>query len=263
MGSRKKILALIPARGGSKRIPRKNIRELWGKPLLAYSIETALRSKVIYRVICTTDDPEIAEIAKKFGAEAPFLRPRDLAGDRSADVEFYLHAIAWLHEHESYTPDIIANLRPTNPLRRVEVVDDVLNTLLLREDVDSIRTVNRSPFSVFKMRTINPENGLIECPVGVPREGPFLTAIQPLPKSFVLNAYLDATWVEAVLSTRSSLGRKMLPYLLAEDPIDLDTEEDWSLLLNRFLSYDAYITEKGRPGGSFSPSADSKCIGKD
>jgi CMP-N,N'-diacetyllegionaminic acid synthase len=213
---------------------------------MAYAIEVALRSRVIDRVICTTDDPEIAAIAKEYGAEVPFIRPKELAADRSADAEFYLHALGWLREQESYRPDIVANLRPTNPLRRGEVVDDVLNALVLRKDVDSVRTVNRSPFSVFNMRTINAASGLLECPVVVPREGPFQTAVQPLPESFLLNAYLDATWVEAVQRTRSSLGQRMLPYVLDEDPIDLDTEADWTDLLSRFSSYDAYLAAKNR-----------------
>jgi CMP-N-acetylneuraminic acid synthetase len=244
MGSIKEILALIPARGGSKRIPRKNIRELWGKPLLAYSVEVALRSKVIGRVICTTDDPEIAEIARQYGAEAPFIRPRELAADRSSDAEFYLHAIAWLRDHESYCPDIIANFRPTSAMRRVELVDEIIRTLIGRKDVDSIRTVSRSPISLFKLRTIDPRSGLIECPVAVPREGPFHIARHPLPESFLLNDYLDATWVEAVLRTRSSLGQTMLPYILDECPIDLDTEEDWKKLLSRYSSYEEYLAAK-------------------
>ncbi len=263
MNPRKKILALIPARGGSKRIPRKNIRELWGKPLLAYAIEVAVRSQVIDRVICTTEDPEIADIARQYGAEVPFIRPKELAGDRSADAEFYLHAIAWLRERESYHPDIIANLRPTNPLRRVDVVDEILKTLMRRKDVDSIRTVNRSPFSLFKMRTIDPESGLIECPVAVPREGPYHAARQPLPASFLLNAYLDATWVEAILRTQSSLGQKMLPYILDENPIDLDTEEDWSDLLSRYSSFEAFLEVTDRPGTSSIPSRNANPIAKE
>jgi len=244
MESTKKILALIPARGGSKRIPRKNIRELWGKPLLVYSIETAMRSQVINRVICTTDDPEIADIARRYGAEVPFIRPGEFAADRSGDTEFFLHALAWLHEHESYVPDIIANLRPTNPLRKIEIVDDLLITLLQRKDVDSIRTVNRSPFSLFKMRTINSQNGLLECPVAIPTEGPFQTAIKPFPESFICNGYLDATWGEAVLRTQRALGLRMLPYIIAENPIDLDTEEDWSNLVSRYSSYQEYLEKE-------------------
>lgn len=262
MNSRKEILALIPARGGSKRIPRKNIRELWGKPLLAYSIDVAIHSQVINRVICTTDDPEIAEIARHYGAEVPFIRPKELADDRSADAEFYLHAIAWLREREGYIPDIITNLRPTNPLRRVEVVDDILKTLLKRNDVDSIRSVYRSSISVFLMRTINPESGLIDCPVNVPREEPFQRTKQPLPQSFLLSSYLDATWVEAVLRTQRSLGQKMLPYILDENPIDLDTEDDWSKLLSHYSSYDAYLAAKGQPEISSFRKVITKSIGK-
>ncbi|MCJ7482510.1 MAG: acylneuraminate cytidylyltransferase family protein [Thermodesulfovibrionales bacterium] len=263
MDSHKEILALIPARGGSKRIPRKNIRELWGKPLLAYSIEVARRSKVINRVICTTDDHEIADIARQYGAEVPFIRPAEFAADQSGDTEFYMHAIAWLREQEGYHPDIITNLRPTNPLRRVEVVDDILETLLRRNDVDSIRSVCRSSISVFLMRTINPESGLIDCPVNVPREGPFQTAKQPLPQSFLLSSYLDATWVEAVLRTQRSLGQKMLPYILNENPIDLDTEDDWSKLLSQYSSYDAYLAAQDQSGPASFRSADMKSSGKD
>jgi len=237
------ILALVPARLGSKRIPRKNIRELWGKPLLAYSIEAALRSQMIDRVVCTTDDADIAAIAKEYGAEVPFLRPKELATDKSADTEFYLHAISWLREKESYVPDIIVNLSPSNPLRRVEIVDDALNALAARNSVDSIRTVSRSPYSLFKMRTINPQSGFIECPVNVPREGPYQTAIQPLPESFMVNAYLFATWTEAVLRTRNSLGQKVLPYILDEIPIDLDTEEDWKELIAKYRSFKEYLKE--------------------
>jgi CMP-N-acetylneuraminic acid synthetase len=263
MKAHKEILALIPARGGSKRIPRKNIRELWGKPLLAYSIEIARQSKMISRVICTTDDPEIAEIARQYGAEVPFIRPGEFATDKSGDTEVYLHALAWLRDHESYSPDVITNLRPTNPLRRVKVVDKILRTLLEQNDVDSIRSVYRSPISVFLMRIIDPESGLIDCPVNVPREGPYEAAKIPLPPSYVLSSYLDATWVEAVLRTKRSLGRKMFPYILDENPIDLDTEEDWSNMVSRFSSYDAYLRAHDRPGASSPKSEDGKTTGKD
>ena len=235
------ILALVPARGGSKRIPRKNIRELWGKPLLAYSIETALKSHMIDRVICTTDDPEIAEIAERCGAEVPFIRPGEFAADKSGDTEVYLHALAWLRENESYVPDIVTNLRPTNPLRRIKVVDEILGALIRREDVDSVRSVYRSPISVFLMRTIDEKNGLIACPVNVPRVGPYGAAKHPLPQSYVLSSYLDATWVASVLRTQRALGEKMLPYVLDENPIDLDTEEDWEELIARYQSFEEYL----------------------
>lgn len=245
MDSKKEILALIPARGGSKRIPRKNVRDLWGKPLLAYSIETALRSRLINRVICSTDDPEIAGIVKQHGAEVPFVRPAEFAADQSGDTEVYLHALSWLQEHESYVPDIITNLRPTNPLRRPEKVDEILAALIQRTDVDSVRSVFPSPVSVFLLRTIDPNSGLISCPVDVPRVGPYGAARHPLPQSYVLSSYLDATWVSSVLRTQRALGEKMLPFILNETPIDLDTEEDWRELVTKYKSYEEYL-ERGK-----------------
>jgi N-acylneuraminate cytidylyltransferase len=240
----KEILALIPARGGSKRIPRKNIRPLWGKPLLAYSIETALQSKQISRVICTTDDQKIADIAREYGAEVPFLRPKKFAGDCSADTEFYLHALTWLKDHENYQPDIMVNLRPTNPLRRSEVVDDIINFLISRPDVDSIRTVSKSPHSPYKMRLVDKKTMIIKPLVFVPREGPYNLAKQPLPEAYLLNAYLDATWVEVVLKKKLSLGDKMLAYILEEIPIDIDTEDDWQRLIQNFPSHDSFLNKK-------------------
>lgn len=240
---KKEVLALVPARGGSKRIPGKNIRELWGKPLLAYSIEIAKQAKMINRVVCTTDDREIADVALKYGAEAPFLRPKELAGDFSADTEFYLHALKWLKDHEGYRPDIIVNLRPTNPLRRPEVVDNVIRRLVSRPDVDSVRTVNRAPHSPFKLRLVDKKTMLIKPLVFVPREGPYNQAKKPLPEAYLLNAYLDATWVNVVLGKKLSLGEKMLAYVLDEDPIDIDTEEDWRRLITSFDSFDSYLNK--------------------
>ena len=239
----KEVLALIPARGGSKRIPRKNIRDLWGKPLLAYSIETALKAKMVNRVICTTDDKEIAEIALEYGAEVPFLRPKELAGDLASDTEYYLYTLSCLKKNEGYEPDIISNFRPTNPLRRPDIVDDVITLLISRPDVDSVRTVNVPPFHPYKFRILDEKTNLIKPLVYVPRVGPYNQAKQPLPKAYIVNAYLDATWVAVVLEKRLSLGEKMLAYVLEEDTIDIDTEEDWQRLINQYDSFEAYLKE--------------------
>lgn len=241
---KKEVLALIPARGGSKRIPRKNIRPLWGKPLLAYSIETALQSRMIDRVICTTDDREIADMAREYGAEVPFIRPKEISGDGSADAEFYLHALSWLEKNENYQPDIITNFRPTNPLRKVEVVDDVLKTLIARPDVDSVRTVSKSPVSHYKIWLLDPETGLIKPLVFIPCEGPYNRAKRPFPETYLLNTYLDATWVDVVLKKKLSLGEKMLAYILDEIPIDIDTEDDWQKILREFSSFESYLNQK-------------------
>lgn len=110
-------LALIPARGGSKGLPRKNLREFAGKPLIAWSIEAALASEACDRVIVSTDDTEIAEVARAFGADVPFLRPAELALDTSPSIDAVLHALDWLEQNEGATFDYLALLEPTSPLR--------------------------------------------------------------------------------------------------------------------------------------------------
>ena len=120
------ILALIPARGGSKGIPRKNIRDFAGYPLIAWSIAAALQAKSISRVIVSTDDREIAEVARQYGAETPFMRPQELAQDRTTDFPVFVHALKWLEDIEAYSPKIVVQLRPTSPIRPVDCVDSAV-----------------------------------------------------------------------------------------------------------------------------------------
>src|SRR5512144_1887099 len=117
------ILALIPARGGSKGIPRKNIRSFAGHPLIAYSIAAGLRSSMVNRVIVSTDDEEIAAVACQYGAEVPFLRPAEYAQDQTLDLPVFQHVIDWFAEHENYRPDVVVQLRPTSPIRPPALVD--------------------------------------------------------------------------------------------------------------------------------------------
>jgi N-acylneuraminate cytidylyltransferase len=117
------VLAIIPARGGSKSIPRKNIRPLAGHPLIAYSIAAALEAHSVTRTIISTDDEEIAEVARRYGAETPFLRPAEFAQDNTTDLPVFEHALGWLMENEAYNPDIVVQLRPTSPIRPPDCVD--------------------------------------------------------------------------------------------------------------------------------------------
>ncbi|MBT3921890.1 MAG: acylneuraminate cytidylyltransferase family protein, partial [Nitrospina sp.] len=116
-------ISLIPARGGSKGIPRKNLALLDGKPLIAYSIEESLNCSLISRTIVSTDDPEIAEVARKYGAEAPFLRPSELAQDDTPDFPVFLHALEWLRANEDLSPDMFVQLRPTTPIRPSKIIE--------------------------------------------------------------------------------------------------------------------------------------------
>lgn len=146
------VIALIPARGGSKSIPKKNIVDLGGFPLIAYSIAVAKMSKHISRVVVSTDSEEIAEIAKKYGAEVPFLRPAEFATDTAVDFDVVKHALGWLTDNEQYRPEYIVFLRPTTPLRDPVVVDQAIETLLSHPEATSLRSgheIRESPYKLF------------------------------------------------------------------------------------------------------------------
>ena len=133
METKRRTLALIPARGGSKGLPRKNLRLLGGRPLITWTIEHALASRCVDRVVVSTDDPEIAEVAVANGAEAPFLRPASLATDTSPTIEAVRHALDWLHEEDGQTFDLLALLEPTSPLRAAGDVDRAIELLVDNE----------------------------------------------------------------------------------------------------------------------------------
>jgi N-acylneuraminate cytidylyltransferase len=147
------VLAIIPARGGSKGLPRKNVLPLAGRPVIAYAIQAGLRARLVDRVVVSTEDAEIADIAAHFGAEVPFRRPPHLAEDDTPDVPVFQHAVTWLEQHEGYRPRIIVNLRPTSPLRRPEDVDGAIQ-LLLDTGADSVKTVclaRQHPHKMWRM----------------------------------------------------------------------------------------------------------------
>lgn len=139
-----KILGVITARGGSKSIPRKNIKELCGKPLIVWTIEAAQRSGVFDRIILSTDDPEIAEVARGHGVEVPFLRPAEFAQDTTPHLPVMQHAVTWLKEHEDYQPDFVCILQPTAPLRQALHLREAVE-LLKRTDADSVVSMVEIP----------------------------------------------------------------------------------------------------------------------
>jgi len=195
--SNKKIynIAVIPARGGSKSIPYKNITSLAGKPLIYYTIKAALASKLLDAVIVSTDDEKIAKVARSFGADVPFLRPSEISGDKALDIEFMGHAIKWLKENRGWDPEILINLRPTGPLRTAKDIDNVLE-LMHKTGCDSVRTVSdpqqHNPFKMWylkesgeRMKPILPTKQFKKVGTDVPR--------QILPKVYWQNGLIDAT----------------------------------------------------------------------
>ena len=219
------IIALVPARSGSKSVPGKNVRKLGGKPLLAYAIQTALDSDLIDRVIVSTDDKEIADISKQYGAEVPFLRPSEISGDYALDIEFHQHAVEWLQENENYIPELIVNLRPTNPIRNPMTVDKAIQTLIDNPDMNSLRSVRISEFSPFKMWTSNPSGKLeaIASELEIPE--PYNMPRQLLPICYWQDGYVDVARYTTIVEQTSTTGRNIMPFLIEEDSIDIDYEE--------------------------------------
>ena len=242
------VLALIPARGGSKGIPRKNIRMFAGHPLIAYSIAAGLQAETVTRVVVSTDDEEIAAVAREYGAEVPFLRPEHLAQDDTPDYPVFLHALEWLAEHEDYHPDVVVQLRPTSPLRPRDLVDRGVRLLLQHPHADSVRAVVPSGQNPYKMWRIR-EDGLLAPLLTV--EGlkePYNAPRQRLPRTYWQTGHLDVMWTRTLLEKRSMTGEAILPLLV--DPrytVDLDNEWDWERAEWSALRADLDLVWPGRP----------------
>lgn len=223
------ILCIIPARSGSKGIPDKNIKLFSGKPLLAWSIYQAINSKFQMRVVVSTDSPKYADIARYHGAEVPILRPSSIAEDLSSDYECIDHMVNWLSKHENYNPDIILQLRPTSPLRKIETIDCCLDLFIENmEKYDSLRTVIPVDKSPYKMYTIVND---VLCPlfskVGDITE-PYNQCRQCLPKCYLHNGYIDI-FKTTTLDSGSISGNKIYPYVMNEsDTNDIDNINDWN-----------------------------------
>ncbi len=224
----KKIIAIIPARGGSKGIPGKNIVDLGGFPLLAYSIAAAKLSKRIERVIVSTDSQEIADLAKQYGAEVPFLRPADISGDKATDIEFVQHALDWFSKNEGYEPDYMVHLRPTTPLRDPVIIDKAIDEFLAHSEATSLRSAHELAESPHKFFIIKDGlfAGLFDERLGadsqnLPRQS-FLTAHQP-------NGYVDVIKTETVKKLNLLHGPKILPFI-TEPVTELDRPSDLDYL---------------------------------
>jgi len=225
-----KILTIIPARSGSKGVINKNIRLLNNKPLLAWSIEKAKQTKHYkngnMKIIVSTDNEEYKQIALQWGAEVPFLRPKEISQDLSSDYEFINHSINWFKENQKYTPDVILHLRPTQPYRKVEDIDKCLK-IFIENDYDSLRSVVPFEKSPYKMYTIKDKNlePLFKTINGI--NEPFNQCRQKLPQTYLHNGYIDI-YKTSVIKNGILSGEKIYPYIMSKkDTIYIDTEEDW------------------------------------
>lgn len=233
-----KILAIVPARSGSKSITHKNIRSLGGKPLIAFSIEHALKSKMINRVIVSTDSEYYAEVAKSFGAETPFLRPAEISQDNSNDREFFIHALSWLKENEKYVPDICVHLRPTHPIRNVDDIDSMIHLLISRPDADCVRAVVKNEtYTPYKMWFLDEQNELIPVMQNTGIKEPYNQPRQQLPVTYFQNASVDVIRTSTILEKNSLTGDKMLGYIMDEE-FDIDNEKEFERAQNKLVELD-------------------------
>lgn len=220
MINNKKVLAIIPARGGSKRVPRKNIRHLAGKPLIAWTIEAGKKSKYIDRVIVSSDDLEIIEVSKAFGADIPFIRPKYLAEDRTPGIDPVIHALKELPDY-----DYVVLLQPTSPLRLTEDIDGCIEQLVRAKSSAcvSVAESEKSPYWMYMLQ----ENGgmkpiIPEKEVAVPR--------QDLPFVYILNGAVYIASVEWLFQTKTFVAEETTAFIMPKSrSYDIDTEEDFSL----------------------------------
>ena len=232
-----KIVAIIPARSGSKRIPFKNIKEYAGKPLIYWSIQLAKSSTYIDDVIVSTDCEEIANISKQFGASVPFIRPTHISGDLSTDYEFMEHYINNTND-TNYIPDIIVHLRPTYPNRQLDILNDCIRKFIdVIDRYDSLRTVCVMDKPPFKMYTIeNNELTPLFLTVNNINE-PYNMPAQLLPTSYWHNGYIDIIKIETIRDKKSMTGTKIYPYIMDKKEIDdIDTIEEWEASEKKFLT---------------------------
>jgi N-acylneuraminate cytidylyltransferase len=221
-----KVLAIIPARGGSKGIKRKNLVDFLGKPLVAHSIEHALACRSITRTIVSTDDDEIAHVSRSFGAEVPFRRPSELAEDDVLDWPVFVHALEFLTKKENYCPEIVVHLRPTTPYRKPEWIDEAVALLVRHPEAHSVRSVSAPEKHPYRMFTINSE-GYLDPIMKHEHPEPYLLRRQDLPKVYYYNCVIDVTRPSTIFERRSMTGNRILPYVQNPDQVlDIDSPRD-------------------------------------
>ena len=245
-------VAFVPARSGSERVPGKNVRPLAGHPLLAYAIETALQSGVFDRVVCSTDSEEIADVARWYGAEVPFLRPAEYATSTSPDIEWLGFTLEQLEQR----PDLFAIVRATNPFRGPAAVRRGLEQLLATPEADSLRAVELVKQHPGKMwlladdrRTMRPLLDQASLDVAW-HAGQY----QALPPVYVQSSALELAWSRVVPETGTREGRVVAPFFTeGYESLNVDDEEDWERAERLVSSGAAALTPVGRPPYAQAP----------
>lgn len=224
-----KVLGVVGARSGSKSIPDKNIKPLLGKPLMAWVIEAAKRSKYLARLILSTDSEKYAEIGRKLGVEVPFIRPKKYANDKADDISYLTHAVKWLEINEGFKPDIIVRLVPTTPLVKAKSIDACIKLLIDDPKATSARTIKPASKHPYKLWKIKGDELVPYIPKKLTGfDEPSNVARQLLPAAY---AHVDVIAVryKTLINDRLLTGKRVRYHLLDTETVDIDTEEDFFL----------------------------------
>ena len=223
-----KVIALIPARAGSKGVPNKNVRILGGHPLLAWSIAACRKSATITRTIVSTDSAEYATLAKNVGAEAPFLRPAEISGDRATDYDFVVHALDWLASRGE-EPDLVVHIRPTTPLRRPKLIDEAVRAFKNSPNATALRSVQEMPESAYKTFELAPGGQLKRLGCDDTTLDAANSARQQFPNTYQANGYVDVLSTAFIRRARLIHGDFVMPFI-TPFVVEVDTEDDFTYL---------------------------------
>jgi N-acylneuraminate cytidylyltransferase len=241
------IIALIPARSRSKRVPDKNIRPLAGHPVIAYTIAAALQSEIFSAVIASTDSEQHADIARHYGAEVPFLRPSEFAGDLSPDIEWLEYTLKRLRD-EGRVYDCFSILRPTSPFRQAETIQRAWQEFLAEEGVDSLRAVEKCKQHPGKMWVVRGKRMMPLLPLSPPEQPWHSNQYQSLPEVHVQNASLEIAWTRVVFEGRTIAGNVLMPFFTqGYEGFDVNQPYDWQYAEDLVRSEQARLPSVHQP----------------
>lgn len=229
-------VALIPARGGSKSILKKNIVKLGDYPLIYYTIKVAIRAKLIDRVIVSTDDIEIKNISHSFGAEVPFIRPKEIADDFSGDFEVVYHTLQWIKKNEATVPDSVIYLRPDFPFRKIRVLNEAIESYKNIKNADGLRSLQRSKEIPYKTWLV--ENGYLHPVVEYKNiKDPHNCPRQLFPQTYWPVGYMDIYCSQLVLKNKTLRGKKMIPFIIQEETINVGSFKDLDIANQKIIDF--------------------------
>ncbi len=230
------VVCIITARGGSKGIPRKNVLPLAGKPVIAWTIEAALQSPSVSDVIVSTDDDEIAEVSREWGAEVPFMRPAELSQDDSPHMAVMIHAIHWLERHRDLRPDYIVLLQPTSPLRTSEDIDAAVRVTRENSAV-SVVSVCETHHHPYLTKRLAGDGTLADFIDGAPQPGEGSVRRRAMEPAYVVNGSISLNARTMLLVAQTFLSRATLPYFIPNES-SLQIDEPWDLHLAELILRD-------------------------